>query len=286
VSATASPLRYRRPFTILWGALYLISLALTIWTDFPVEVGLYVILGLGIPLTVLMSMEWSTRLPGRKIALWLVMAGAAWWLASAVLIRAEYEWRLWGTVNTLTLLLVTFTIGYWLAGEVERVGHLIPVSILGTLVDIWSVFRGPSKSVGEQVAEHAQRQAETGVWQPPPFVELLLLNWPQPGAPYMTPVFGFGDLVFIALFVAGSRRFGLSLVKNVLLLLAGLAVAVVLAFLYGPMPALPFICGFFLLGNLRSLSMTRKEWQATVLICLAVLVVGFLTYLRSMVPAE
>ena len=268
-------------FTLLWAIFYLTALATTIWTDVPAEIGYFAVLGLGIPLTVMMALEWSTFLPGRKIALFLVLAGAAWWLASADLVRSEFQWRIWYPVNTVTLILVTFTVGFWLAGEIEKAGHLIPVSILGTIVDVWSVFQGPSRSVGEQVARHAAVQEVTGVFQPPPWVEFLIMSWPQPGAAYMTPLFGFGDLVFIAIFLAGSRKFGISLISTVLLLLAGLAVSIFLSFLFSaPIPVLPFICGLFLLGNFRKLSMTKAEWMTTLLVCVAILIVGLLNYLR------
>jgi len=269
-------------FTALWVILYLAALATTIWTGVPAEAGFFVVLVLGVPLTVLTAMEWSRFIPGRKTTLFLILAGGAWWVATAMLVRSEFEWRIWYPINTVTLLLIAFTIGYWLAGEIEKAGHLIPVSILGTIVDIWSVFQGPSKSVGRQVVEHAREQVLTGTFKPPPFVEFLIMSWPQPGAEYMTPIFGFGDLVFIAIFLAGSRRFGIPLYKTVLLLLAGLAVSITIAFVLSvPIPALPFICGFFLLGNFRNLSLTKAEWRLTLVICVALLFAGFLNYFRS-----
>ena len=274
-------------YTTLWALLYLGALAATVWTIVPSEPGFFIIIVIGVPLTVLMALEWSKFIPGRKTTVFLLLAGIAWWVATAMLVRGEFAWRLWYPLNTVTLLLIAFTVGYWLAGEIEKAGHLIPVSILGTIVDIWSVFHGPSKSVGEQVVEHAKTQVMTGTFHAPPFVEFLILSWPQPGASYMTPLFGFGDLVFIAIFLAGSRRFGIPLYKTVLLLLAGLGASIALAFFLSiPIPALPLLCGFFLLGNFRNLSLTKAEWRLTLIICAALLFAGFLNYFRSTIMGE
>ena len=149
------------PFTILWVAAYLVFLWLSTWTDMGWLPGVWLMIGLGIPLTVLLALDWSGHLPRRKLCLWLVLAGAAWWLATALLVRGDFGWRVWHPLNTVSLLLVTLSAGYWLAGEIERAGHLIPVCIVGTLVDIWSVFQGPSLHVGRQVQEHF-RQVEAG----------------------------------------------------------------------------------------------------------------------------
>jgi hypothetical protein len=194
------------------------------------------------------------------------------------------NWRVMHPINTVALLFTGYVIGYWLTGELEKAGHLIPVSILGALVDIWSVFQGPSRSVGEQAVEHVSRQIETGAWQAPPIGTFALLNFPHPGAEYMTPIFGFGDLVFIAVFIGGSKRFGLSIWKNVLLVIAGLWLSVIAAFATNnPIPALPFICGLFLIGNFRKLDLSKKEWKLTFIIAGAVLFVGLLNFLGKMI---
>ena len=235
---------------------------------------------LGIPLTVLLALEWSVYLPSRKIALWLVIAGVAWWYATAMLVQGEFGWRVWFPVNTVALVVVTFAVGFWLAGEIEKVGHLLPVCILGTIVDIWSVFHGPSKNVGEQIMQHQEKMAQVGAQTPPPIVDFLILHWPYPGADMMATLFGLGDLVFVAMFLAASRRFGLSLLKAVLLTLGGLILATSAAFYtQKPIPALPFICALFLAGNVRSLSLTRREWAVTVSVVVLVLLVGLGNYL-------
>jgi hypothetical protein len=212
-----------------------------------------------------------------------VIASAAWWYVSAALVQGEYGWRIWYPVNTATLVILTFSVGFWLAGEIEKVGHLIPVCILGTLVDIWSVFHGPSKQVAGQVMQHQQRMAETGVRTPPPIVDFLILHWPYPGANMMATLLGLGDLVFVAMFLAASRRFGLSLWKAFLLILAGLALSTAVAIWWSkPVPALPFICALYLAGNARGMKLKRKEWIITIGTATVILVIILANYLFSL----
>jgi hypothetical protein len=250
----------------------------------PSGVGFAMIVGLGIPLTELLALEWSVYLPKRRTALWLVIASAAWWYVSAALVQGEYGWRIWYPVNTVMLVILTFSVGFWLAGEIEKAGHLIPVCVLGTLVDIWSVFHGPSRQVAGQVMEHQQRMAEAGVQTPPPIVDFLILHWPYPGADMMATLLGLGDLVFVAMFLAASRRFGLSLPKAFLLILAGLALSTAVALWWSrPVPALPFICTLYLAGNARGMKLNRKEWIITIGTAVVILAVILANALSSLI---
>ncbi len=282
-----SPSRRLFPLTVLWVADYLLCLWLATQTGIEVEILYFaLVLGLGIILTVLVALEWSVFLPGRKMALVSALAGASWWLATALLVHNGYEWRLWHPINSILLMVVTFIIGFWLAGEIERSGHLIPVCIIGTLVDIWSVFLGPSKEVGRQVVEHLEQAQEavlTGLEAPPPPLgSFFILHWPYPGMNMMTTLFGLGDLVFVAFFLGACRRFGLSLLKGVLPSVGGLFLAVAISFLIQrPVPALPFVCGLFLLGNYKGLSLTPKEWKITLIMAGVILLIGFLSFLSN-----
>jgi hypothetical protein len=121
------------------------------------------------------------------------------------------------------------------------------------------VFLGPSKWIGAEVFQHlatVHKYLETGIEPPPPpFISFLILHWPQPGANMMVPVFGFGDLTFIALLLAACRRFNLPLLKGVVLILAGLGFTIVNTLvLRQSLPVLPLICAFFLIGNLPTIA--------------------------------
>jgi hypothetical protein len=248
----------RFPLTVTWTFFYLAFLFLTGVQAFSVLLGYLLILVVGIPLTVALSLEWSRYIPSRKTALLLLLISGPVWLVSAYLVRSGFEWRLWHPVNTILLLFFAFTAGNWIAGEVGKLGHLLPICILATVVDTWSVFFGPSKNVGELAVKHldaVQKSLEAGLPAPiPPIFNLVILHWPHPGADIMLPLFGVGDLIFIAFFLAVCQRFALSLQKGALLVLAGLGISILVTiFVQRPIPALPFICGIFLAGNFSSI---------------------------------
>ncbi|MFH1677161.1 MAG: hypothetical protein ABIC40_09070 [bacterium] len=275
------PFPIRFPFTVIWIAYFFLSLYFSSLESFS-EIPSLGLLLLALPITVMVAFEWAGVIPGRKSALLWGVVGAGWWLITALMTNKGYSWQIFHSLNNLALLFTTFTVGFWLAGEIEKAGHLIPVCILGTLVDIWSVFTGPSKQVGEKVLEHVERQIATGEITPPPIVSFLLLHWPQAGTGTMTPLLGLGDLIFIALLFASCRKFKLSPIKSILLVLGGLAVAeaVTMGF-QKPIPALPFICGFFLAGNYNDLSITQKEWRLTIIISVIVIALILVRYLSS-----
>jgi hypothetical protein len=99
----------------------------------------------------------------------------------------------------------------------------------------------------------------------------------------MATLLGLGDLVFVAMVVAASRRFGLSLWKAFLLILAGLALSTAVAIWWSkPVPALPFICALYLAGNARGMKLKRKEWIITIGTATVILVIILANYLSSL----
>ena len=104
---------------------------------------------------------------------------------------------------------------------------------------------------------------------PPPWPSFLVFHWPQPGGLGMASLLGFGDLVFLALLLAGARRFGLPLYRTIALLGTGVGLSLGLSLAWQrPVPALPFLCGLFVLGHLPALRLTRREWWITALAAL------------------
>jgi len=280
------------PFTIIFVVFYFICLMLSLSVDYPALAGFNVVISLGIPLVILVAAEWSRFRPDRKQALAIGIIGVIWWIATAVIVRQGFPWRLWYPLNTLSLLLVTFNAGFWLSGELQKVGDLLAVCILGTVVDIWSVFAGPSRKVAEEVVTQLEIRVQTGEWSPPPILEFALFGYPQPGADYVMPVFGFGDLVFIALFLGGSRRFNLSLFRTFILILIGLFLSLFTANLLSVLgfakavPALPFICGVFLLGYWRKLRLEKHEWRVVLLMVAVVIIISAISIFRSRIASE
>jgi len=286
VKGALQPFVIRFPFTFIWIIYLLLSLYFSSLESFS-EISSLVLLLLSLPITVMVASEWAGIIPRRKPALLWGIVGAGWWFITALLTNKGYSWQIFHSLNDVALLFTTFTVGFWLAGEIEKAGHLIPVCIIGTLVDIWSVFAGPSKHVGEKVLEHVEKQIETGEILPPPIESFLIMNWPQAGTGTMTPLIGLGDLVFIALLLASCRKFKLSYFKCILLLLGGLAVAEAVTMGYQkPLPALPFLSAFFLVGNYNNLSITPKEWRITIIITVILLALILARYLSSILTGS
>lgn len=162
-------------------------------------------------------------------------------------------------LNGLSLITTSFLLGELLSREVVKVGHLLPVAAVLTLVDFWSVSQGPSK----QIAQTAVEFAETGGYAKevvPPFVSFLLLNFPQMATDRINSFIGVGDLVILAFFIGCIHRFNLPKPQSYAVLIVGPAIAVITANLIGKgIPALPIIAVLFILINIRHLKLDKKE---------------------------
>ena len=152
-------------------------------------------------------------LPG--VALWVAQAGAGDPLVSAMLVTAS-------------LLFAGTLLGAVVGGAVEHPGQLLFVAIVSSAADLASVAHpsGPSAAIARSPAALA----------------LFALPWPLLGSSVLAPFLGVGDVVFTALYVAASRRHGLSMARTVLALASGyLAVMLLVLSLELAIPALPLL---------------------------------------------
>jgi hypothetical protein len=112
---------------------------------------------------------------------------------------------------------------------------LLVGAVVALVVDLYSVFRGPTRLV----VEHAPRT-----------LDFLLVQFPSLGSDRAGFGLGVSDFLFLALFVAGSRRCGLHARASLAAMLAGvLATVVAAAILDRALPALPLLCLAFILVN-------------------------------------
>ncbi len=133
-----------------------------------------------------------------------------------------------GLVGALGLLAAAAALGIQVGGRVESPGHVLPVALLSAGVDLWSV----TSTVGPT---HA-------IVQTPALLQLLTVRAAVPPSRAPVPQIGFGDEVFVALYVAVGARFGLSARKTAVALAAGILAAGLLAgALEAPVPALPML---------------------------------------------
>ena len=126
-------------------------------------------------------------------------------------------------------------VGWWFLGFFEAVSWVLLVALLIVPVDIYSVFRGPTKVIVEQ--------------QPQVF-DALSIAFPLPGEANSAQL-GLPDVLFFALFLGATVRFALrpGLTWILMTLSFGATLALAVEREIGGLPALPFLSAAFVLAN-------------------------------------
>jgi len=168
------------------------------------------------------------------------------------------------------LLVFALLVGNAMVKSVRKPSELVPVCIVMSLADLFSVFAGPSRQMVATIDAY-YRSGRVG---PPPLSDLLLVKIPIPGFDYPVPIFGVADLIILAFLIAAARKFRLddNLAGSLFYLPAaavGLAAALLLAQLSNLfLPALPLVALVFLAGTLPRHPAMRQlrqtEWIAVI----------------------
>ena len=168
-------------------------------------------------------------LPLRE-ARWLLPAGLAFAALAAGLTVADVD-----VFANFARLAATALLGWWFLGFFEAVSWVVLVACIIPWVDAYSVWRGPTKHI---IANHAH------------VFDVLSFAFPVPGE-HAAANLGVPDLLFFALFLAASARFGLRVLATFVTLLVGLGVtiAATVYFDLSGLPALPGLAIGFLLPN-------------------------------------
>jgi hypothetical protein len=133
--------------------------------------------------------------------------GAVLWYAEGLPLAVS------AVVVTFALLLAGAALGGAVGGRIEHPGHLLAVAAVSVLVDSFSVFH-PSGPAAAVVAR-------------PAVIAVVALPWPVLGSRDLAPVLGVGDVVFAALYLAASRRFGLGVGRTAIAVGLGLIATMV-----------------------------------------------------------
>lgn len=125
--------------------------------------------------------------------------------------------------------------GWWFLAFFESVAWVLLVAVLIIPVDIVSVFRGPTKVIVEQ--------------QPEVF-SALSIAFPTPGDPNSAQL-GLPDVLFFALFLGATARFGLRVAPTWLAMTLSFGATLALAVWWeeAGLPALPLLSASFALLN-------------------------------------
>ncbi|MBU1107424.1 MAG: hypothetical protein KKB51_12195 [Candidatus Riflebacteria bacterium] len=162
----------------------------------------------------------------------------------------------------LLLALVQLTlasgIGLWIGEGIDEIAHLLPVAIVATVADIWSVSAGATAKIVVSSA-----------------INYFLLRFPLPGYGTIPYLIGLTDFLFFAIFFQAALRFNLGGIKNALLLLSSFFIAVAAAIFFSTgLPVLPFMAILFVAGNFRQLKL-KKEEVRQILIFVVFIIIAF-----------
>jgi hypothetical protein len=161
---------------------------------------------------------------------WVLPAGLVCALLAAVLTIADAD-----VPANFARLFATALIGWWFLGYFETAGWVVLVACIIPWIDAYSVWRGPTKRLTEH---HAH------------VFDVLSFAFPVPGE-HAAAQLGVPDLLFFALFLAASARFGLRVYATWLSMLAllGATIALTVWLDLSGLPALPAIALGFLVPN-------------------------------------
>ncbi|MBW3625463.1 MAG: hypothetical protein KY468_18870 [Armatimonadetes bacterium] len=170
-----------------------------------------------------------------------------------------------GPWTNLSLIAATVLLGAFISLAVKDAPLLLPVLLVGGIVDYWGVYYGTT----HQVIKNA-----------PQIVERVSAKVPSVsfGGIYVPPTtIGPGDFLFLGIFFACMYRFGFDVKRTFWMFYVLLLVSLVLVNVFPiPIPALVPMAVAMLAVNWRKLRLSRAELYATayVLAFLVVLLVG------------
>lgn len=208
-------------------------------------VGTFLVFGSFLLLYVLFGTpEISPRVEVAGLFAFLGLRFVAGWAASDGLIGA--------VLLPLTWAIAAFFLGRLVAHRVAQASYLVPVAVVASIADVWSIVAGPSRALLE-----SRIAAQFTVGAP------AIAAGGGAGAAFGS--IGVSDLVFLAFFLAVGRRFSLPQGRTVMALAVALAVCAAVVNLVDlpGIPALPFLCAAFIAAHWTRTRPGRREVKLT-----------------------
>jgi hypothetical protein len=185
--------------------------------------------GFVVSLSVMGVLMW--RLISLRLSPWTTAAIAVAALAAAI----GLSWLGWIWPAVPFKVVAAVLLGTLLGRVMEAPSWLLAAAIVAFLADLWSVFAGPTKVVVERA---------------PVVLDYALVHFPMLGSTLPGAGLGMTDLLFVAVFVTGSRRVGLRPRASFLAMLASFVLTLCLTVaLDRALPALPLLALAFLATN-------------------------------------
>ncbi|QTA81006.1 Uncharacterized protein dnl_33270 [Desulfonema limicola] len=180
-------------------------------------------------------------------------------------------------INTANLLIFAVLLGTWIVTPLKRPAELIPLCVIMSIADLFSVVSGPSA----EIAGTIKKYYETGMQGPAPYSDFILIKFVILGIEKPVPVFGLSDWVIITFLAAFSARFAIDdnitgksldiMIKEkkidfyMPVTVLGLMSAIFMAHYLGVfLPALPVIVLFFLVYIMVRYPKTRQLTKADI----------------------
>ncbi|HHX39417.1 MAG TPA: hypothetical protein GX715_05580 [Armatimonadetes bacterium] len=164
--------------------------------------------------------------------------------------------------SDLFLIAAAIALGQALAALFREPNLLVPAAIAAAVIDYWGVYYGTTRAVIEQHSE----------WVPKLSVHVPVPT--SPGLPDLSLGIGLGDFVFLTLFLASARRFGLRERRTFWLSFLFLVSAMSVVLLFDRnVPALVPMSAAFLLANAGRFRFQRSELRAMLYAALILAVV-------------
>lgn len=160
-------------------------------------------------------------------------------------------------ILSIAQLILASGVGLWIAQGIDKLSHLIPIALVATIADIWSVSAGATAKIIIS-----------------PHINYFLLRFPLITDNEIPHLIGLTDFLFFAIFFQASIRYGLGTLKNTLLLSASFVIAFSAAIIAARgLPVLPFMAVIFVIGNYKNLEIDKKEMKLVLAFLLVVLAI-------------
>ena len=187
------------------------------------------------------------------VLMWLLLAHplSPWTAAGIALVAlaaaiglSRAGW-IWPAVPFKVTAAVLF--GTLLGRVMEAPSWLLMTAAVAFLADLWSVFAGPTKVVVEKA---------------PVVLDYALVHFPMLGSTGPGAGLGMTDLLFVGVFVAGSRRVGLRLRSSFAAMMGSFVLTLLLTItLDRALPALPLLALAFLAANADVFWKRARNWR-------------------------
>ncbi|GBC61657.1 hypothetical protein DENIS_2619 [Desulfonema ishimotonii] len=120
--------------------------------------------------------------------------------------QTGYVSDLTGILNTANLLVLANLLGCWITAPLRRPAELIPLCLVMSLADLFSVAAGPTR----EIAKNIDQYYKSGMQGPVPVTDFILIKIVIPGQDSLMPVFGVADWIIVAFLSAAALRFGMN----------------------------------------------------------------------------